>query len=489
VLLHSGQALPSPEHVVERLEKAGIVVLGSVVDDGGHLDGDGGHLDGEPPRWRLSARLDVGGIEATYSLLPMPSPMSEVPAVSYRAFDDRQRRNIRLSAWSVAVSTTFDTDPLGSYHRQVRVLAAIEPESAGIFDGASESFSTGAWLQRTAASLIPPPATAIWRIDLVSDQHGEQCTADAAGGIEPRAGDHDQPLAWLHTHGLARCGLPEIEVLGVPAPAARWFGGLVNAAAAHYLRRGLPASGEAMSIGHGIDVVWEPGERAAAGLPPGSNGGTDDRGDAHKGPVAAIFVTDPQTGARLPMDELAMRLAGEPVFFVHPAETTRMELQARSELRRFEWFFGHYDGAEGWQFVVQAGIPETIDPYEIDIELRGELDDPIRELDLVELADPLRRVDPDGISVPGGWLDAAALIVDDRRREHLWFEPTSVDTTCGTMEANLQNDPYFVDLEPYRRYVIPLGWVTSFVVVSPFGTFGPDDLADLELRMPPEMVP
>ncbi len=491
VLLHAGQAMPSPTQVVERLEGSGIVVLGSVVDDGSGHEGGGQDGSTAQPRWRLSARLDVGGIEATYSLLPMPSPMSEVPAVSYRSFDERQRGNVTLSAWSIAVSTVFDDDSLGSYHRQLRVLAAIEPESAGIFDGASESFSTGAWLQRTAASLIPPPASAMWRIDLVSDQHCEQCAEDAQDGAARQPVHDDQPIAWLHTHGLARCGLPEIEVLGVPAPAARWFGGLVNAVASHYLRRGLPLPGEVMSIGHGIDVVWEPWERAAAlAVPPHKAGGQVEREASHTHPAAAVYATDPQTGVRLSMDTLASLLAHEQVFFVHPAETTRMELQSRSELRRFTRFLDDYSGEDGWQFAVQCGIPENVDPYELDVDLREENDDPIDELELAELAVPVNRGgELTSISAAGQWLDAAALIVDDRRREHLWFEPTTMDPSWGTMVGELQNEPYFVDLEVDRMYALPLAWVTSFVVGSPFGTFGPDDLADLELRLPPEMVP
>lgn len=86
----------------------------------------------------------------------------------------------------------FGKDHKSSFHFQLKLIDALMPEPVAIIDESAEQIFSGQWAHLAAASNTPPSPQYIYQIHAVTDEKDE---------------------VWLHTHGLARCGLPEIEIL------------------------------------------------------------------------------------------------------------------------------------------------------------------------------------------------------------------------------------------------------------------------------------
>ena len=66
------------------------------------------------------------------------------------------------------------------------------PDALAVIDDSSEKILSGRWVALAAESEVPPAPRYLY-------------TAQAVSG--------EEDCVWLHTHGLNRCGRPELEVL------------------------------------------------------------------------------------------------------------------------------------------------------------------------------------------------------------------------------------------------------------------------------------
>ena len=84
-------------------------------------------------------------------------------------------------------------------------------------------------------------------------------------------GEGRSERVWLHTHGLRRLGLPELEIVDVPQSAAGTLGEVINAMANAFLCFGMPPAGEPFGPGGGKSggLLWLPLEQALPHLPRG----------------------------------------------------------------------------------------------------------------------------------------------------------------------------------------------------------------------------
>ena len=92
----------------------------------------------------------------------------------------------------LAVEMMFGEDALDSYHLQLKLIHAVLPDAVAVLDDSSEKILSGHWVALAAVSSVPPAPRYIY-------------TAQAVSG--------EEEIVWLHTHGLNRCGISELEVL------------------------------------------------------------------------------------------------------------------------------------------------------------------------------------------------------------------------------------------------------------------------------------
>jgi uncharacterized protein YegJ (DUF2314 family) len=244
---------------------------------------------------------------------------------------------------------------------------------------------------------------------------------------------------WLHTMGLARCGLPELEMLEVPGRHVRGAVTLLNGIAALCLTETLPPPAGVASVGVNLLVSFQPWQEVVRFLDPGALGSVADRrADEVPGSLnpllgvrAVICGAEPKGQYRRiwcwPEESVASIERGEAGLYLSPAATRRLARRARHTWGEFATAFAALRARraadhQGPAFLVKA-------------------------------------------SVAGG-ADA------EGAREHLWFEVK--DIRGERAEGKLLNDPHLARHLALGEIVpVELDLVSDWRVDLPEGQFGP----------------
>ena len=314
------------------------------------------------------------------------------------------------SVHAVRVDTILLEPVLDEYHTALRAVDALAPDAVAVADEQRLQWLSGTWMRRAAASHAPPPPASLYSLHVVVDD------------------DH----AWMHTHGLLRCGSIEVEALDVPREHVDSVAHLVRAAASRFIERGPPPPGESFEVGDGLVLAWRPWDACAAERPDAALGGTDDRDD-HDGLVGTLVVPTGRKRGLLrrvpvwaPVTDLVPIIDDEPLFYVSTMETRRMAMLASDRFRDFRSLFRRHGGRDDWTFMVKLG-------YQID-------DD---------------ESDP------------------DRASEHLWFDVHGIDG--AEIDATLLNAPIQIArMEAGDRAIHTADQLSDWTVHTPDGAFGPD---------------
>lgn len=404
-ILPEGAGALSVSDALAQLEQAGVGVTHAAPVAPEHADA----------RWELEIELAVPGRAepalARAWLEPAPHGLL-MDGVPWRGVTARDLDDGRHATWAVCVSMGFAENPLADYHAQARLLFALAPEAILVLDVNAYRPRPGAWLREVAQTKVPPSPIALFSIHDVA---------------EPGAERH-----WLHTHGLDRCGLVELDALDVPGERAGLVGELMNSVAAMFLERGLPDPGEPFAVGQDIDLLWLPWSEGLSKVSEDTPGGRKDRDETHRGARAILFA--PKRGVfgtkyQSPAVYVPL-LEQNPLLYVSSAETERMALLASERLPRFFALFDRWGEQENWLFLVKLGYP--VDEAE-----------------------------------------------DDSDREHLWFRVHA--RSAGEVEATLLNAPYRIArLHEGDRGRHALEHLTDWAVLCEAGRFDAGSVAELE---------
>jgi uncharacterized protein YegJ (DUF2314 family) len=270
--------------------------------------------------------------------------------------------------WVVGVESMLDGDePLASFASLVRLLAGSIPDCPAILDT-----NSGRWFPREAldeqffGADDAPSEHALWIIHAIAGDG-----ADAGG-------------AWLHTHGLWRCGRPELEMLEVPTALVHAAGELLNSIAGRLLEEPTPPPGEPYSVGPGLEVTLHPWQEVAQFIADEAPGGPRDRGDdgdEHAGVRAVICGPRPE-GAyrklwRWPREAIERLDAAEALIFLSRGATERRARSARATWPQLATCFASLpnrllrtdtgtDSDGSVRFIIKAGLAaeETGDELE-----------------------------------------------------------------------------------------------------------------------------
>ncbi len=309
----------------------------------------------------------------------------------------------------------------------LRLLSLAMPEVPAILDQNSTR-----WYRRGELTLlegVDPPLEVLWLIHVVADERTDK--------------------AWLHTHGLWRCGRPELDLVGVRRRLVGAGGTLLNAIGERLLEEALPAPGLPFAVGPGMEVSFQPW-REVAPLVGASPGGMEDRtpeaGTAHAGVRAVVCAAGPSAGGPEAMQ----------------APATVMQRLDRGEA---PLYIGCRESERRAQ-VAQASWPAIAGAFE---------------------RAPRRLLRTDGRQPAPGDLPAVRFLVKsvmapgslDGLREHLWFVARRFDGE--RVEAELLDQP----LEACGLNRGDVTWIdrhaiSDLVVATPLGIFGPQDVVELE---------
>lgn len=325
---------------------------------------------------------------------------------------DEERAAVHAARYTLTIQAEIDPgSALYGFGNILRVgLLASGGGAIAVFDPEGGTVHSHAWLQDCATEGVPIRLDALYRIHAVTTDVG----------------------VWLHTHGLRRAGVPELELLACPPDCVAAAGALLRAVAHRAILHGSPDMGEVHPYGHDLACALVPWSFVHGHIRP-PVGGPEDRDEQH-GEDNLVLVTWEPTSERSGIWASAATqlppLGEAPVFFLTEYKTERMEALARLRWQRFALLANHFAGAKGWRFLAKFGY--------------------------------------------GG--DS-----DETRREHLWFEVHHAYPFGA--EATLVNEPFQeLGIQEGDRGSHELERLTDFRVSSPMGVHTPENIDRLLKR-------
>jgi hypothetical protein len=361
----------------------------------------------EAAEWQLDVTME-GNDLPTHALMKLPTiPLNE--GFKYLPFvDDELVAKTRESKFSFGLETILEGHPLYAFHDQIKKICNLAPDALVFMDENAFVARDTERFHEIAKSKAPPSPAAMYNIHFVTKDN------------KP-----DSPV-WMHTHGLRRCGLFEIELLSVPNESAELIYNILVTTAAMWMEKGMPPPDRSFAVGHGIEIVWLPWEEAIKTIK-NEPGDSQDRNEPHNYPTACLFASKKKKKYYEKLSYFLPILTQHPVFFRSNAETQRMATLAEERFDIFRELFAKYGKEKDWDFVVKIGY----------------------------LTDS-----------------------DSGSGEHLWFEVQ--DIMEDSIEAILTNEPYDIKrMKKGDRGIHKLEGMSDFHIYCPFGAFNPESISIL----------
>ena len=138
----------------------------------------------------LTLKIDDNVYEVDLDPTEVEIPDMVRPA---HAFSEEELKQIDEARMGLGISMEFNGSSTQCFYDQIRIINALFPdEILAVMDCPAEKLLSGKWVSFAAKSRIPPSPRYLFTVQAVSN------------------GDDE---IWLHTHGLRRCGLYELEIL------------------------------------------------------------------------------------------------------------------------------------------------------------------------------------------------------------------------------------------------------------------------------------
>ncbi len=383
------------EHLAERLKSSGVLALkDSKIND------------------MLWLKIGSGEYEYGVRIDTMEVEIPEMFRIQH-FFRDIDIEAIQQQKKGLVVEMLFDEHILDSYHTQLKLIHELLPDCLAVLDGSSEKVLSGKWVALAAKSNVPPSPRYIFTVQAVS-------------------GDSEE--VWLHSHGMNRCGLPELEILNSTKDTYNDHYNIIETMAKRMLEKGEPPQEkEPMYLAMVTNEIplmatvvhWK---EALKKYPSGILGGAGDRKEGHNQNTDVIFCyPTPESMEKKQYYEVSVfdeYLNENPIYMLTNQETDRMRRLAAERLNYMLKMFGR----EKITILVKVGL---------------EVDEEFKE--------------------------------DGNSFEHIWFELK--EKHQDTFTAELTQEPYYVkDLHEGAVMTFPYGQITDWIIFTPEGRVTPDDV-------------
>lgn len=365
----------------------------------------------------MKLTLEVDDTEYTVVMAPVDIELSQMYRIQH-FFPDIDIDTVQKAEFGLAVDMEFGEDALASYHAQLKIMTVLMPDAVAILDASSEKVLSGKWVKLAAESKVPPAPRYIYTVQAVS-------------------GDDD--CVWLHSHGLNRCGIPELEVLNSTRDTYQSHYNIIETMAGRLLELEEPLEmGEPFYLARVTEDIpmfttLVPWQEAVEHYPEDMLGGKCDREDGHNENTCGIFVfaspEDLEKGEYSPVSIFDEFLQDNPLYMISNKETDRMRNLA----------------AERLNYMLEAA---KNDENAIILKIGLEMDEEFRE--------------------------------DDNEREHIWFELLEVED--GAVRCRLTQEPYFVkNMHEGSEGTYTFDMITDWLIYTKERRISPDDVYIMNL--------
>lgn len=327
-------------------------------------------------------------------------------------FPDVDMEKVASAKKGLVVEMTFKEDALASYHAQLKLITAMMPNVLAVMDISAEKILSGRWVSMAAWSKVAPSPRYLFTVQAVSGKGKD---------------------VWLHSHGLNRCGLPELEILNSDKDTYEMHYNIVENTAKRLLdmdeviapKEHLYLAMVTNEIPLMVTLVhWS---EAIENYKRNILGGKRDRDEGHSGNTCCIFCyTSPDNLENKKYEPVMVYdkyLAANPIYMLTNEETARMKALALERLALMK---------------KKIGEPETV----ILVKIGLEVDEEFKE--------------------------------EGNSKEHIWFELN--EAKDGQVTATLTQEPYYVkDLHEGAVCTYPEEDITDWIVFANGERYSPDD--------------
>lgn len=405
-------------------EKSYMLVIPEIENDIIDIEGMFERLNGSTEFQLLSSSIKGGTItikvkyhkrEYKVDFYPTGFALPELYRIQH-FFPDVDIEKLEKAQTGIAVEMFFNDNPLVSYHLQLKIIDAVLPDKLAVLDDSSEKILSGRWVTMEAESKVPPAPRYIYTVQAV---YNNECV-------------------WLHTHGLNRCGITELEILNSSKETYNSHYTIIETMANRLLENPEPLKlKEPMYLARLSNdiylvttiVSWE---EAIKLYDDEILGGKNDRKEGHNSDTSVVFAyrskDDYEKENYEPVSIYDDILENNPIYMISSKETARMKALA---IERINYIKEALQNQEN-KILVKIGL-------EVDEEYKD----------------------------------------DENSYEHIWFELKQFDS--DTIISELTQEPYYVS-DIHVGYVgkYSIENITDWLIYTPERRLSPDDVYLLE---------
>ncbi|MBQ9519763.1 MAG: DUF4026 domain-containing protein [Firmicutes bacterium] len=288
------------------------------------------------PTKELSGTLDIEYDQKNYEVVFFWADFTLPKMYQHQNqyFTDTEMDALKKANKALIYHIKFGEEPKKAYHLQLKLACAMVPDFMGLVDESAEKLMCPGWVKLAASSGTLPANDSIYTVQAISGKKGD---------------------VWLHTHGLARCGVTELEILDSDKDNYNNHYYVISTLAGRLLDGSdttEPLLIGRLSNGGSIfaaPVLWN---AALLKYPKNILGGIQDRKDGHNSITSIIFLTN-ESGEFCPVTDYNKILGENPLFFISSEETRRMSMLARERYDYLKTAFA----MEETHILIKVGLP------------------------------------------------------------------------------------------------------------------------------------
>ncbi len=258
-------------------------------------------------------------------------------------FSDEEMKSLKKASKAMEIFMKFNEDSKKSFHLQIKLAAAMVPDLIGLMDESAEKMFCARWVKMVADSKVTPRANDLFLVQAVTDKSGE---------------------VWLHTHGLCRCGITELEILKSDKENYNNHYNLISTFASYLLdkkREFVPKESSAyigiLANNQPVVVTYIPWTKALKEYKEAKLGNVSDREQGHNSKTSVIFLykseEDEKNKKLSKVSEYNSLWGDNPIFFISNEETAIMKALA---MERFH-FVKEESTKKDNNIIIKIGLP------------------------------------------------------------------------------------------------------------------------------------
>lgn len=346
--------------------------------------------------------------------------------------DEDEFKAAAVQPFFISTSIDFEENALESFHFQLKLMHAIVSKACIVVDFMSYRMLSGKWLGLAAKSQIPPSPDYLYVIHGVYNEKNQKTEY------------------WFHTHGLLRCGIIELEILGISSGAQQMYD-LINNVVKLFLTDPI-AENTTFTTGYdglNLNLRWIRHEEALNDFAPTILGGINERAEdegVHLEPSGVLFAVE--DGNMVSPEIYASTLSDNPIFYISNEETLRMSALAKE---RYNYYLSIYK--------MQSTKPNLFNKLKKVFQKKEEIED--KWTFLVKMGLTVDNAD------------------EEVQKEHLWFDV--VDASETEIKGKLLNQPYWIaSLNEGDINTYPIEMLTDWIIYdSDENKYTPDSIYQL----------